>query len=302
MQSGRLRGDPYGSFLELNLGSTTVDELVRAGVSAVVPEDVPYRFVAYQPPQKPSRAKPDRVFLADVEGRLVPVAVAEHKAGRPLRSEVDRLKASEQGLFAAAALGARIAIGTDGDSFRYIDVEASLNEGQIVEFDEHRSLSPAVLENLLAGDAGVAKNPKPLAETVWQLIWHATKAEPKECLLTFVEIFVLKFLSDNLSSRDLPDAYRFHTLLLDPSEFQRRYGTTAIEYYVGTIRPHIKRLFPDNTIVHDDRLPALFGLGTLVSKTSVINGFAFLKSSEQTPQRLTARSVRSLKNSIGLVR
>ena len=57
---------------------------------------------------------------------------------------------------------------------------------------------------------------------------------------------------------------------------------TAIEYYISRIRPHIKSLFPDNVVVRDSTLPPLFGLKTLVSKTSIINGFAFLKSSEQT--------------------
>ena len=37
-------------------------------------------------------------------------------------------------------------------------------------FDEQRDLNPAVLSNLLAGDTGVAKDPKPLAETTWQII------------------------------------------------------------------------------------------------------------------------------------
>jgi type I restriction enzyme M protein len=104
----------------------------------------------------------------------------------------------------------------------------------------------------------------------------------KECLLTFVEIFVLKFLSDNLPKNVLPDAYTFYELLADAADFQVRHGVTAIEYYVSTIRPKIKTLFADNVVVQDDKIPALFGLSTLVSKTSIINGFAFLRSSTET--------------------
>lgn len=96
-----------------------------------------------------------------------------------------------------------------------------------------------------------------------------------------MEIFVLKFLSDNLPKKDLPDNYSFYYLNRDPAEFKNLTGTSAIDYYVSTIRPKIKTLFPDNQIAQDLSIPKLFGLNTLVSKTSVINGFAFLKSSSE---------------------
>ena len=41
-------------------------------------------------------------------------------------------------------------------------------------------------------------------------------------------------------------------------------------------------MFPDNTVAADPQIAATFGLKTIVSKTSVINGFAFLKSSSVT--------------------
>ena len=109
----------------------------------------------------------------------------------------------------------------------------------------------------------------------------ATKEEPKECLLTFVEIFILKFLSDNLPARDLPASYSFYELIKSEKEFVETHGMSAIEYYVAKIRPQIKRIFPDNAIAHDVGVGAVFGMKTVVSKTSVINGFAFLKTSEQ---------------------
>lgn len=153
---------------------------------------------------------------------------------------------------------------------------------------------PAVLSNLLHGDAGVVRDPQPLAETVWQIIWHATKEEPKQCLLTFVEIFVLKFLSDNLPTSVLPQAYGFYELLLDPAGFEAKHGQTAIEYYVRQIRPQIKRLFPDKVVVQDPAIPALFGQKTLVSGTSIINGFAFLKSSDQSTVASFNRTFREI--------
>lgn len=280
LSSGKLKGDPFGDFEELNVGATTIKELLANGVKAVVPNTVSYKFEAYKPPKNPLTAKPDRVFLRRNGSDLEPVAVAENKAAKKLHSDKELLKAAEQAYFSAAALGVRVAITTNGTRFFYIDVDATTNEGTLQYFDEKRDFNPGVLSNLLAGDAGVIKDPKPLAESVWQIIWHATKAEPKECLLTFVEIFVLKFLSDNLPKTVLPEAYSFYSLTIDPAEFSKRHGKTAIEYYVSTIRPYIKTIFPDNIIVQDPAIPPLFGLSTIVSKTSVINGFAFLRSSE----------------------
>lgn len=126
---------------------------------------------------------------------------------------------------------------------------------------------PSVLEDILAGSADEVLDPKPLAENVWQLIWQATKEEPKNCLLTFLEIFVLKFLSDNLTLSVLPEAFRFNFINRDKKEFANAHGKTAIEYYVETIRPKIKQIFPDNTIVSGEAANDVFSLKTIVSKT-----------------------------------
>lgn len=280
--TGELKGDRFGAFEELNIGATSVAELGAAGVAFTAPTNVDYPFKLYKTPKSGNAAKPDRVFLRRSAAGLVPVAVGEHKAKAKLADEKAQLRAAEQVLFAAAALGTRIAVTTDGTKFRYVDVEASLSKGEIVYFAEKRDLNPAVLENLIAGDAAVAKNPRALAETVWQIIWHATKEDPKLCLLTFVEIFVLKFLSDNLPTTTFPEAYRFYALLEGQDAFQKRHGKTEIAYYVTTIRPFIKQLFPDNVLSEDPKIAELFGLKTIVSKTSVINGFAFLKSSAES--------------------
>lgn len=282
LASGKLKGHKFGDFEELNIGATSVRELKSAGVETIIPTTIAFKFTRYKAPQKPGNAKPDRVFLRRQNGKLIPMATAEHKAPTKLRSAQELLKAAEQGLFAAAALGAAVAVTSDGRNWLYIDVLKSLDSGTIVYLTDNRDFGPGVLSNLLEGDAGVSKDPAPLAEKVWQTIWHATKEEPKQCLLTFVEIFVLKFLSDNLPLKTLPEAYRFYGLLVDPKTFQEQHGTTAIEYYVSKIRPFIKSLFPDNTVASDPQIAATFGLKTIVSKTSVINGFAFLKSSSVT--------------------
>jgi type I restriction enzyme M protein len=68
-------------------------------------------------------------------------------------------------------------------------------------------------------------------------------------------------------------------LSIDPWKTKSGGHLTAVSYYVTQIRPYIKTLFPDNVLAGDPGVAALFGLQTVVSKTSVINGFAFLRSS-----------------------
>jgi type I restriction-modification system DNA methylase subunit len=278
---GKLKGGKFGGFEELNIGATSITELRTSGLSFSLASSIPFPFKEYKAPRSTGAAKPDRVLFDRRSGECKPVAVAEHKGPAKLRSEKELLKASEQGPFVAAAMGIRIVAVTEGVKYRYVDVEASLNTGVVVYFPETRDLNPAVLEALLAGGAAVAKNPHQLAQTVWQIIWHATKEEPKTCLLTFVELFVLKFLSDNLTPTHLSKALSFYELAQKPDDFLAKHGQTAINYYIQNVRPHIKKLFPDNVVAADPEVAKLFGLSTVVSKTSIINGFAFLRSSTE---------------------
>lgn len=277
---GELRGPKFGQFEQLMLGGTSVETLVQSGVQAIVPTSIDYPFKAYKPPKKPVSARPDRVFLKRVGDNLTAVATAENKAPKKFKSDKDLLEADEQAFFAASALGVHIAITSDGSKDRYIDVQSTAATGEIVFFDEGRDLNPGVLQNLLDGDAAVSKDPKPLAEAVWQSIWVATKAEPKEALLTFTEFFNYKFLSDNLPRSALPEAFSFYFLRKDPAEFMAQQGMTAVEYYFRTVRPKLEALFPKDVAAEDKALGSLFGLKQVKSPTSIIGYNAFYKSDE----------------------
>lgn len=248
-------------------------------MTANFPTTIKFPFQHYKPTKTVGACKPDRVYASRIGGILRAVLIGESK--RPIKRESakDVLAAAEQALFCAKALEARYAYIQEKNSYKYIDVEASLLEGKIVYLEETRDWNEAVLVGILNGPPTEPQDPKPLAERIWQIIWHATKSEPKDCLLTFVEIFILKFLSDNLPHSTLPTSKSFYALTTDPQEFHKYHGKSQIEYYISVIRPHIKTLFPDNTVAKEKDLAAIFGLQTLVSKTSIINGFAFLKSS-----------------------
>lgn len=276
-----LKGEKFGRYEHLNIGATSIDALVKAGLSTIVPDTIEFSFQHYSPPKKPASAKPDRVFLHRIDGNLTPIAVAENKAPKAYKTEADIKKAQEQALYAALALNVHVAVTTDGTSDLYVDVQASANDGELRFFEETRDLNPAVLESLLLGEAAVSKDPKPLAESVWQSIWVATKAEPKEALLTFTEFFNFKFLSDNLPRRVLPDAYRFYALRKSPAEMMHQHGMTAIEYYFKQIRPKIQELFPARSSSGDSAVASLFGLTSISSPTSII-GYNSFETSEES--------------------
>lgn len=276
-----LRGDPFGIYEQLNIGATNLAALVRAGLTCTLAATVEFPFVAFRPPARVAACRPDRlVCRRDADG-FHPVAVLEHKAPAEIDNERKKLAAAEQALFYGIALGVPLAAFTNDTDYWYVDVAASVEAGEVVYADDRRPWNPGVIASLLSGDTDAAKDPTALAESVWQMIWHATKAEPKECLLTFVEIFMLKFLSDNLPATVLPESHRFYELLLDERTFRNRHGKLPIDYYITDIRPRVKSLFPDNVLAVDPGLHELFGLSTVVSKTSVINGFAFLTSSSE---------------------
>lgn len=276
--NGILKGDSFGKFEKFELGATTIGELESVGLAKNIPAKVAFPFKAYNTP-KPKSTKPDGLFCSRDSGTLEIVVTKENKRPAELNTEAKRKKAFEQGLYAGALLGARISIVTDETNYFYIDVPASLSSKKIVFLQDKLSLNPGLLEDILRPERGVTLDPGNLAEKVWQAIWHATKEEPKACLLTFVEIFVLKFLSDNLPSTVLAKSFSFYELAdTDPTAFKAKYGKTQIEYYVQVIRQEIKRLFPDKTPLINQEILDLIGLGTVVSPTSIINGFAFLRS------------------------
>lgn len=282
LDGGMLKGIPFGKYEDVNIGATNIKTLMSVGLFANVPQSIDFPFSAYIPPKNPLLAKPDRIFLLRKSDGFSAVAIAEHKAPKKLKGADKLLLTAEQGLFSSIALGAKVAIATDGQNDFYVDIISSIKNKKIVYFEEKRSLNPAVLDDLLAEEV-IVRDPSELADRVWQHIWHATKDEPKQCLLTFVELFVLKYLSDNLADKYFPKSCKFYELVLDNDKFINRHGRSQIEYYIEVVRPKIKSIFSDNTVCDDVSIAQLFGLGTVVSKTSVINGFSFLKSSTSSP-------------------
>ena len=225
----KLKGSPFGKYEILELGSTTVNSLISVGLLGDVPETVDYPFTKYKAPKKTRNTKPDAIYISNIGESTQIVCNKEIKKPTELNTEVKKVKALEQALYASVVLGVKLSVVTDGTQYLYLDAIKSYENKEIVLLDESRDINPVVLEELLSNDPGAIKNPGELAEKVWQAIWHATKEEPKQCLMTFVEIFILKFLSDNLSESILPKRFSFYELAkFTEKDFKLNYGKTQI--------------------------------------------------------------------------
>ncbi|MCB5288267.1 MAG: N-6 DNA methylase, partial [Candidatus Cloacimonetes bacterium] len=201
------------------------------------------------------------------------IAAIEYKTPAQLKTQRLIQVAIRQEIEVARALGAHIYIITDGKKTFWInpltgnEVVAENNASITLNFgkDSHdciKLISKAIVSLSETNDkilASVIVDPLPLAQKVWQDLWSVSGATPENCLYTFVEIFIFKYLSD---LGVLAGFYSFNDLL-------NRYGTNSdnqvIEYYASTIRPEIKRLFPGNP----------------KDKTSIINGTIFVSKDDK---------------------
>ena len=90
-------------------------------------------------------------------------------------------------------------------------------------------------------------------------MWAVSGATPENCLYTFVEIFIFKYLSD---LGVLKGMYSFYDLL---ARYSGNNENEVLEYYASTVRVKIKELFPGNP----------------KDKTTIINGTIFVSKDDK---------------------
>jgi type I restriction-modification system DNA methylase subunit len=103
------------------------------------------------------------------------------------------------------------------------------------------------------------KDPSSLAKQVWQDIWSVSGATPENCLYTFVELFIFKYLSD---LNVLTGFYNFYDLL---KKYEDNTDEQVLEFYAETIRKEIKNKFKENP----------------KDKTTIINGTIFVSKDDK---------------------
>lgn len=213
--------------------------------------------------------KPDALIVK----RPLVIAAIEYKTPAQLRTDKQIEKAISQELGTAQALQAKVYIVTDGKKSYWINPanghkilqedgsEITLNFDKsnaecIVLINKIRASINATNDTL---KAAASVDPLPLAEKVWQDLWAVSGATPENCLYTFVEIFIFKYLSD---LGVLKGMYSFYDLL---SKYSGNNENEVLEFYASTIRVKIKELFPGNP----------------KDKTTIINGTIFVSKDDK---------------------
>jgi len=249
--------EKMGDWNFYNIGATTLKALKGAKI-------IPDRdYEEYE------GKKPDALIVK----KPIVIAAVEYKTPAQLRTEKMVEKAIAQELGTAQALQARVYIVTDGKKSYWVNPatgnEILQEDGSRItlNFDKNstdcitlinkiRSSVSATNDNL---KAAAAVDPLPLAEKVWQDLWAVSGATPENCLYTFVEIFIFKYLSD---LGVLKGMYSFYDLL---GRYSGNNENEVLEYYASTVRVKIKELFPGNP----------------KDKTTIINGTIFVSKDDK---------------------
>lgn len=212
-----------------------------------------------------------------VDGLLVlkkdVVAVIEYKKPSEFKTAVQKRKAIEQELNVARKLKASILIATDTTETIWINVLTGnkiLDESGkpiVAEFCLSNEKLPDLITkikysiNELNDQLKPQKlvNPTDLAKQIWQDIWSVSGATPENCLYTFVELFIFKYLSD----LDVLQGMFSFTTLMD--SFETNTAEEVLENYASVVRPKIKKLFKENP----------------QDKTTIINGTIFVSKDQK---------------------
>lgn len=249
--------EKMGDWNFYNIGATTLKALKGAKI-------IPDRdYDEYE------KKKPDALI---VKKPLV-IAAIEYKQPKELRTDKQVAAAIAQELGTAQALQAKIYIVTDGKKSYWIN-PASGNEilqedGSKItlNFDKKSTECITLINKIRASinatndqiKAAATVDPLPLAEKVLQDLWAVSGATPENCLYTFVEIFIFKYLSDLGVLRGM---YSFYDLL---GKYAGNNDNEVLEYYASVIRVKIKELFPGNP----------------KDKTTIINGTIFVSKDDK---------------------
>lgn len=240
-----------------SIGATTVKALKEYGI---------IRNVNYGEEEK---KKVDGLIVQ----RKNVIAVIEYKKPSEFRTSIQKNKAIKQELEVANKLGAEIFIATDTLETVWVNVVTGNRikdeNGKELKtnFDPNDEKLPALIEKIKfsineLNDQIKPKqlvNPTDLAKQVWQDIWSVSGATPENCLYTFVELFIFKYLSD---LGVLQGMFNFNTLY---DSFSGNTEDEVLETYASVIRPKIKTLFPENP----------------VDKTTIINGTIFVSKDQK---------------------
>lgn len=246
-----------GKWKFYNIGSTTIKALKNAGI---------IRSVNYGVLE---RKKVDAIIM---HGKNA-IAIIEYKTPQEFNTIKKRKKAIEQELEVAKSLDCHLIIATNGQESVWINTltgQHILDEsGQKVatNFNPDDPMMPGLIESIISSindhnDTIRPRkfvNPTDLAKQIWQDIWSVSGASPENCLYTFVELFIFKYISD---LGILKGSFSFNSLI---DHYGEDTDDEILGLYVSSIRPKIKQLFKSSPVDH----------------TTIINGSVFINKNDE---------------------
>jgi type I restriction-modification system DNA methylase subunit len=207
------------------------------------------------------------------------IAIIENKTPKEFNTKVKQNKAIKQELAVAKKLGCPVIIATDTLQTIWVNVRTGqriLNENKSEVTDNWNPTEVTTDSNLVKLIEKIISsidennnqiiplkfvNPTDLAKQIWQDIWSVSGATPENCLYTFVELFIFKYLSD-LGVLKTTNSFDF---------LMQMYGDDntddeVLQYYADIIRNKIKDLFPHNP----------------KDNTTIINGTIFVSKDQKS--------------------
>lgn len=201
------------------------------------------------------------------------IAIIEFKQPKDFKTKAQRNKAIKQEIEVAKKLGSKIIIATDTVDTLWVNAltgkEICNENGNIIKepFDASSEKIELLIEKIIYSINEKNNqilprklvNPTDLARSIWQDVWSVSGATPENCLYTFVELFIFKYLSD---LGILKNRHSFD-FLMDLKNTDT--DDEILQYYADEIRKKIKELFPYNPI----------------DKTTIINGTIFVSKDQK---------------------
>lgn len=187
-----------------------------------------------------------------------PLVIGDDKASGTLSSKNWRKHAEKLHKVFVKPTGAVLGYVTDtkstywingqADDIQLVEREDGKPMPQIIDYDDDAVIAEItyVINNFDARTGMVLSNkkvnPTALSASVWQTIWRLKADRPEDCLATFVELFIYKFLNDlGLMRKDSKgrNVSLDYLLSLNRDEVLRE--------YFDVVRPYIRELFPGGT-------------------------------------------------------
>ncbi len=257
LQRDLIKNPPkIGTWNFYNIGATSINALKNAEIIRAID----YGDVA--------RKKVDAIITRQKEV----IAIIEYKSPKQFNTENKRDRAISQGIAVARKLKAKLIIATDTNDTIWVNVatnnliQSKNGDNFKYKFDPNDPALQKIITEIIQSindknDKILPKeliDPTGLAKQIWQDVWSVSGATPENCLYTFVELFIFKYLSDlNI----LRGNYSFNELI---RKYDNNEINDVLQHYASVVRPKIKELFPEG-----------------IDKTTIINGTIFVSKDQK---------------------